>query len=428
MTTSTPDDSIPKVKERYCRAITMQLHQSNAQILRGRAAHVGKARQVRAFMHSAVLDVGQARCTRAVARQCMSHLSGQAAPGARTSRPLAAPAAAAKRRQSPSPPLAAAAAAPPATEEVLPGAEAELQPRPKLASSVTDLIGNTPMVYLKSVTKGAGARVAAKLETNEPCKSVKDRIGKNMIEDAERKGLIRPGAPIIKRQSRFGRMVAVSRQALRTPATSHRTCAAFLTALRGTCNGAVEPTVLHSGLRAGKTTLVEPTSGNTGIGLAFIAAAKVTICMMLVADFAQVLFAPLVILVSCGPLFPRKRIPIWSSPSSPPAGLQAHPHNAGVHVAGAPHPAEGSGYDLTCMRRTAWETYARGRSMNTVCLPPGAELVLTDPAKVRPGPAGRQLRPTVWQTAYVIRHATQQTAVTRAAKSKLAAPAHACRP
>lgn len=85
----------------------------------------------------------------------------------------------------------------------------------RIANSISDLVGRTPLLRLNHITKDCKAQVVAKLESFNPCGSIKDRIGVSMIEAAEKKGLIKKD-----------------------------------------------------------TIILEPTSGNTGIALAFVCAAK----------------------------------------------------------------------------------------------------------------------------------------------------------
>lgn len=68
----------------------------------------------------------------------------------------------------------------------------------KIAADITELTGNTPLVWLRRVTDGSGARVAAKLESFNPAGSVKDRIGVAMVDAAEQAGLIGPDTVILE--------------------------------------------------------------------------------------------------------------------------------------------------------------------------------------------------------------------------------------
>jgi cysteine synthase A len=67
-----------------------------------------------------------------------------------------------------------------------------------ILTDVTKAVGGTPLVRLDRVAKGLPGRIAAKLEMQNPCGSVKDRLGAALVEDAERRGVLRPGVTLIE--------------------------------------------------------------------------------------------------------------------------------------------------------------------------------------------------------------------------------------
>ncbi len=73
-----------------------------------------------------------------------------------------------------------------------------MKPTKKICDSILDTIGNTPLVKLNKVVSGIKATVYAKVETFNPGNSIKDRMALKMVEDAEKAGLLKPGGTIIE--------------------------------------------------------------------------------------------------------------------------------------------------------------------------------------------------------------------------------------
>ena len=71
----------------------------------------------------------------------------------------------------------------------------------EIADGITELIGNTPLLRLKRVTRGLAAEVLAKVEFFNPGLSLKDRTALGMIEGAERRGLLKPGSVVVSQTS-----------------------------------------------------------------------------------------------------------------------------------------------------------------------------------------------------------------------------------
>ncbi|HEX2878646.1 MAG TPA: pyridoxal-phosphate dependent enzyme, partial [Polyangiaceae bacterium] len=67
--------------------------------------------------------------------------------------------------------------------------------------SIVETVGATPLVALSRIGAGLDVRLAAKIESRNPCGSVKDRIGVAMVEAAEKQGLLKPGATIVESTS-----------------------------------------------------------------------------------------------------------------------------------------------------------------------------------------------------------------------------------